>query len=184
EERLVLDLRRFDRRARERDVDALPLERVRRCHRVVPQAQIVDRDLDVRMLLGVARPDAVERAPQPPRHPDADDAGAAAPDALRRLHELVGHRAEPSRFFEQERAAIGQLDALWPADEQLRADFALELLDLPAERGLRDMQAPGGVGETQLLGDDDKGADVPQVHRRYLTRSPRECKGLLLDFLM
>jgi hypothetical protein len=40
--------------------------------------------------------------------------------------------------------------------QELRAQFLLQLRDLRAERGLRDVQAVGRAGEIQLFGKDRK----------------------------
>ena len=50
-------------------------------------------------------------------------------------------------------------------DEQLGADFAFQLLNLAAERRLRDVQPPGSVRETEFFGDDDERAFVRESQR-------------------
>ena len=170
------------RRAEQRDVDPLPPERVRRIQRVAAQAQILAGDFHAGMIPDVARADAIERVPQSPRHADAHDARASSFHAVRGFDELVGDRAETPGLVEQEAAAIRQRNALRPANEQLGADFAFELLDLAAERRLRDVQPARGIREAQFLGDHDERTHVPEVHRRYLTRcrtdENRYCDGL------
>ena len=180
EEGLAFNQRRLEGRAHQGDVDPLPAERVLRVERVAAQAQVFDGDLDVGMILRVPHPHAVERGPQAPGDPDADDARAAAFETLRRFDKLVGDRAEAAGLVEQQRAAIRQLDALRPADEQLGADFAFELLNLTAERRLGDVQPAGGIREAELFGDHDKRAHVPEVHRRYLTRSKGQFRAQLM----
>jgi hypothetical protein len=41
--------------------------------------------------------------------------------------------------------------------EQRRADLPLQMLDLPAQRGLGDLQPPRGAEIVLLLGDRDEG---------------------------
>ena len=52
------------------------------------------------------------------------------------------------------------------ARQQRRADIFLELLDLHAERGLRDMQILGGGGETAELGNPGEVAKLTKIHSR------------------
>jgi hypothetical protein len=47
---------------------------------------------------------------------------------------------------------------------ELHADSALELLQLQAQRRLRDVQPRGGPAKVQLLGENKEGGDVPQFH--------------------
>ena len=45
---------------------------------------------------------------------------------------------------------------------ELDAEFGLELLDLPAQRRLRHVQALGGAAEVQFLGDGDEAGQPRQ----------------------
>ena len=57
----------------------------------------------------------------------------------------------------------GVRDRAAVALEQLRAELLLERLDLPAERGLGDVQGFGRPAEVQLLRDGDEPADLDEI---------------------
>ena len=68
-------------------------------------------------------------------------------------------------FVEQHATGLGELDAALGADQERRADLALEGADLHAERRLRDVEPPRGAAEMQLLGDGHEVAKAAQVRR-------------------
>jgi hypothetical protein len=80
--------------------------------------------------------------------------------------ELVGGRQERGSTVEQERARLGELDVVRGALEQLDAQLGLQLPDLPAQRGLGDVQPLCGAREVAVLRDRDEVAETPQVRRR------------------
>jgi hypothetical protein len=49
------------------------------------------------------------------------------------------------------------------ASQQLDPELALQVLDLLAQRGLRNVQAPGSPAEMELLGNCDEVAKVSQI---------------------
>ena len=68
--------------------------------------------------------------------------------------------------FPPERFSRGrQPHAVRGPGHELDAEAALELLQLQAQRRLRDVQAGGGPAEVQLLGEDEKRVDVTQFHQ-------------------
>jgi hypothetical protein len=55
--------------------------------------------------------------------------------------------------------------------EECRADLALEVADLAAQRRLRDVQPLRRAPEVQLLGDRDEIPEMTQLHETW----PRRC---------
>lgn len=70
---------------------------------------------------------------------------------------------ERSGLAQEHRAVTGQADALLGALEQGEAELLLELGDLSAERGLRDVELFGGAADVFGLGHGDEIAKLPQV---------------------
>ena len=67
--------------------------------------------------------------------------------------ERVGHAVERIAQVGQQRLALaGYLEPARTAHEQRHAEPLLERLDLVADRGLRDVQLLGGVGEAGVAG--------------------------------
>ena len=64
----------------------------------------------------------------------------------------------------EEAAGFGQLERAAAALEQQHADFLFELLNLPRERRLGDMQALGRAREVQLFSNSHEVAQVAQFH--------------------
>ncbi|MGC4071109.1 MAG: hypothetical protein QM760_01040 [Nibricoccus sp.] len=58
---------------------------------------------------------------------------------------------------------LGQPHRAGAAHDQPRAQLILQLLDLPAQRRLRDVQQLGGTGEVALAGDGDEVAELARV---------------------
>jgi hypothetical protein len=74
-------------------------------------------------------------------------------------------RQRKARMVEKDSAGIGELDAARAPDQQLRADFMLQISDLTAERWLGRMQPPlGGDSQAALLCDGDVIPKMPQLH--------------------
>src|SRR5262245_39322537 len=67
-------------------------------------------------------------------------------------------------LVEESAAGVGELDAAWLAAEQLHIEFALQRLDLLAERRLLHAEPLGGARDVRFLGDRDEIAKVPQFH--------------------
>ena len=75
-----------------------------------------------------------------------------AAGALRGLGSLPGQQEQAARAGHKSAAGGGQLDGPAAAVEECGAEGAFESLDLPAERRLRDAQAPRGASEVQFIG--------------------------------
>ena len=70
-----------------------------------------------------------------------------------------------------------QRDALAMADEERDAELILELLDVPAQRWLRDVQPLGGLGHAGFFGDGDERAQVAEIHGRRILYQIRMARG-------
>ena len=123
------------------------------------------RELPVQRLACAAQRRHVEpgvggRRPQP-RHPPAQLAahGPRAGDGL----VYVGEHAASA--IEQRLAGECQLDVMGGTAEQVGPDQPLQHPDLPAQRGRGQVEAGGGSGEVQLLGDSDERTQVSQLDR-------------------
>ena len=55
-------------------------------------------------------------------------------------------------------------DAAARAFEEVRAESRLERLDLPAQRGLRDVEVGGSLAEARVLSDRDEIAQLARLH--------------------
>jgi hypothetical protein len=103
------------------------------------------------------------RVPEPDGSSDARPGEAGA---LGRAFE----RGERQRCLLEERPPrCGELDVAAGADEQVGAKRALELLDLVAQRRLRDVKARGRPAEMELLSD---GQEIAK-QARFEIDSPR-----------
>jgi hypothetical protein len=63
---------------------------------------------------------------------------------------------------------VGQGDALAVPDKQRDSKLVFKLLDVPAQRGLRDMETLGSLGDAGLFRDGDECAQVTEIHGRGL----------------
>src|SRR5690606_18630733 len=59
---------------------------------------------------------------------------------------------------------LGERDAQPVANEERHSEFVFELLDLPGQGRLRDVEAFGRPCHARRLGDCDEGTDVTEVH--------------------
>ena len=89
--------------------------------------------------------------------------------------EFFAHAGELSAVLHEEGAlgkerlaAAIQLNRVVLALEQRRTQLLLQILDLPAQRRLRDVQPLGGAGEALLVGHGDEVAQVAKLHAAYL----------------
>src|SRR5437899_12096678 len=82
-----------------------------------------------------------------------------AQQAVGRKPEIVECGADAGEIFLRLQRQL-QLTVL--ADEQANAELFLQPLDLVADRGLRDVQLGGGLGETQMPGRGLEGAQSIQ----------------------
>ena len=90
------------------------------------------------------------------RESDDDGAEVAFGDSLHGLRGALGELEDTSRVGKKGDAGGGEGDRPRGAVDELHAELALELLDLPAQRRLGHVQALGGAPEVQLLGDGDE----------------------------
>jgi len=93
-----------------------------------------------------------------------DRAAFAAAQAACGVDGAIGAGQDGARVFQELGTGLGEFHAARQAQEQRRADFPFELLDLLAERGLADAQPGGGAREVQLFGDHREIAQVSQFH--------------------
>src|SRR5690606_3472070 len=73
-------------------------------------------------------------------------------------------REDLARLDEERRSGRGQAHLLAAALEQAHAEVIFELLDVEAQRRLRDRQPPGRAAEMQLLGQCHEVAKMAQFH--------------------
>ena len=57
-----------------------------------------------------------------------------------------------------------ELNAARQPDQQSRAEFRLDALDVAAEGGLHDAEVPGRARDAAELGDPHKGPDAAKIH--------------------
>ncbi len=110
--------------------------------------------------------DAVDRVPEPPADAEADLVGIVPRRLVGALVEVRGRGRQRARFLEQVLSGFRQRDALTMTDEQRDAELILELLDVPAQRWLRDVEPLGGLGHAGFFRDGDERAQVAEIHGR------------------
>lgn len=138
--------------APEADVDAPVLERLDLIHR----RHLVQAQLDF-AVLGAKAPDDARQHPVQRRADKAHRQRALdLADALRHRFELGCLREQLHRVRIEEAPRVGHLQRPRMALEQRHAERLLELLDLAAQRRLRDVQALGRAREVLLLRDRDE----------------------------
>ena len=118
------------------------------------------------MLFGKLDADAVHHVPESPGDADAHARPFGGSRLLGGVLKVLCSQFPGSGFLEQLAARLGERDALPMADEQGKAELILELLNVPAQWGLGDVKAFGGLGHAQGVGDRDERAYVPEVHER------------------
>ena len=75
-----------------------------------------------------------------------------------------------------------QRDVVPVTVQQQHAEFFFQLMNLDAQRGLRDVEAFGGAAEAEFLGGRDEVPDVTKLHNLYgcidnLNKSPRQLQS-------
>ena len=80
-------------------------------------------------------------------------------------------------FDQQRLARCGEVDLALVALEQAHAQFALHVLDLPAEGGRGDAQLFGSTGEMTVAGDADEVAEMADFHECYLQGNDASRRG-------
>src|SRR5450756_1806977 len=153
---------------------------------VFPQAQNVDRTLQVQPNFGILRGKLLERWRSKKRIQPIGDADAHGAFRLAGLRlQVAGDRMEcviqSAQGLRERLALLGQLDPTGGRYEKLRADHVLQPLDLSAYRRLAGVGDLGGAVERLRLGHGEKDAQVaPELAAQELLvveRAPVE--GLL-----
>jgi hypothetical protein len=148
------------RGAHERDVGLASLER----GDVLRGRAATDVDLRRGVLLAEGAQDErgdVEVARDAERDPEP--AGDALRGVARGGEALGGAGHGAAGGLPQREAGRRERDAARRALEERGAGDLLELVDLPGQRGLGDVQALGGPGEVELLGDGEEAGQQSEV---------------------
>ena len=95
--------------------------------------------------------------------PDGQLAGLPGRRPARRAQRVVHAGQQRRRGLEQRPPRGREVDAACGALQQPRPDAQLELADLRAQRGLREVEPLGRAREVELLGDRDERAQVPEL---------------------
>ena len=129
------------------------------------------RDLHGRRYARVDLGMGVEEAPQPRHQPFGHQPRRRRDDQHVAVARAVELRHRAAHAFEagmqagiDQPAGIGQLDRAGAAVKQRQAELLLQRADLVAERGGRDVQFVGRLGEAQMAGDRLEGAQ--RIERR------------------
>jgi hypothetical protein len=105
-------------------------------------------------------------------------AGPGAPAWARAgAHQPLVLRQRPGGLRPHDAADVGQLDPGRTPGEQLHAQRPLQLLHLPAQRGLGEPEPGGGAAEVALRGDGQEGAQQAGVDVGVLPRRRRHGLG-------
>ncbi|MNN19294.1 hypothetical protein D3C81_1325300 [compost metagenome] len=128
-------------------------------------AHAVQDELD----LGIGIPEGEQHLRNGVENPRAEDgdvepAELALAGPLGPLGRLIDQRPDVARFLEEQLAGPGQLHAARGAGKQPHAQFILQLLDLPGQGRLRDVQAGCGPPDVLLFGNGDEVAEMTQIH--------------------
>jgi hypothetical protein len=100
------------------------------------------------------------------RDPDPQGPAGACRQGGHRLGGGFGHAEDRSRFLDHHGAGLGQLDPSGRPHEEGRGQLELEPPDLLAERRRLDVEAGGGAGEVELLGDGEERLQVTKFQKR------------------
>ena len=95
---------------------------------------------------------------------DAQPRGGAVTRVPRRRLRDLGLSQHAAGLLQHRGARVGQRDAALGAIEEPHAELLLQLADLLAHGGLRDMQALGGATEVQFLRNGYEVPQVPEFH--------------------
>jgi len=158
----------------EADVDAPGLERLHLLHRghfrqAQFQASIAAQAADQLRQHAIKRGRG-EADAQPGLFARADAAGAVA-DLAQLFQQCTGMLVE-------EAPGLGQAQRS-AAFEQGHAEFVLELLDLPAQRRLGDVQTLGGAGEVEGFGEHLEISQMTKLHGQLSFEIDDTCRVLL-----
>ncbi len=89
----------------------------------------------------------------------------AACHATRNFHRFVGAIQNGFGFGEKRCAGLGQLYRALGAIKKLQAEFIFEIMDLPAQRRLRDTKFLRRLGEVQNFSHGGEVSEVSQFHK-------------------
>ena len=89
-------------------------------------------------------PDPVDGFAHARRHGDAQRVGEAGLGATGQVEEARGIGQHRPRLLEEHGPFTRERDPAGGAHEQLHAEFPFKLTDLAAQRGLSDVELPGG----------------------------------------
>ena len=101
------------------------------------------------------------------RASDAKTPDFTAPHGQGMLSELVDAGEQLAAPKQQAFARAGYTDPAARALEESDTQLRLEIVDLPPQRRLGDVQLGGGPGEGARLGDRDEVTEVAQIHFGY-----------------
>jgi len=126
----------------------------------------MQHELDVRVATSEFAKRLDDRAMPGHRCGDADSkrAGLAKGYPFGAPPRLVDVVQDTPRVAQEQFSRRAQSNATRQSVEQEESDLLLQILDLPRQRGLRDMEARGGAPEMLLLSDRDEIAQMPQFH--------------------
>ena len=88
--------------------------------------------------------------------------------ALDRIDDLGAEREDAFRVDEEGATFFGKADVLFRAIEETHAEFFLQVLNLPGERGLGEVKVFGAFRKAESFGDSDKITEVSEFHDREL----------------
>ena len=112
----------------------------------------------------MVRADVIDELPQPPADADANDPGVAPLQPARHVDELRRQGRDFPGAVEQFLSRVGQVGAVRRAPEQRHAELFFQVVDLPGQRRLRDVEPLGRPRERMLLGNRDERPEIFEVH--------------------
>ena len=77
------------------------------------------------------------------------------------FHRFIGVFQQLADFLQEKFSFRRKRDAARAAAQKVHSDLILQVLDLPAQRRLRDSKSRGGLGEVQRFANRQKVSQVP-----------------------
>ena len=77
------------------------------------------------------------------------------------FHRVFSSLQHRTRFGQKSFSRSSQLERFRAAFKKLKTDFVFEVVDLPAQAGLRDVQLQRGARNIFIFGHGDKIAEMP-----------------------
>ena len=90
--------------------------------------------------------------------------GVVPRDPFRRGEEIGRRAVKNSRLFKKLTAGGGERHAVAMPHEQTNPELFFELANVPAQRGLGDMEAFGRPRDARLVGNRNEGAQMSKIH--------------------